>query len=104
LQARSSWTTSPVEIFSQNTTSQLVEERNFSQYEVDAMEQGCLGCSSWPKTFAFVIALVIICAAAVLIPVVLTNTLGLVTKLTTTTGKSMDNNFFNYFMNINVIL
>lgn len=100
---RTSWTKSPVENLSQESTSQLIEEQRLSQRGVGAGEQGCLGCSSWPKTFAFVIGLGLLCAAAVLLPVILTNTLGVVTQTSPTTGKSMNNNFYNYFMTINII-
>lgn len=82
---RPSLTKSPVENFSQKSTSELIEEHRLTEHDIGAIEQGCLGCSTWPKTFAFVIGLGLLCALAVLLPVILVNTLANVKYTTTTT-------------------
>ena len=105
LNATSSWALPSEQKPLQTTASPLIEEPQPSQDELGTSEEGCLGCSTWPKTFALVIGLGVVCAAAVLIPLILTNTIGLVKGNTTSTitiGKSINHRV--YFMNIYIIL
>jgi hypothetical protein len=90
LNGTSSWTLPSEQQSLQTTASSLIKEPQSSQDELGASEEGCLGCSTWPKTFAFVIGLGVVCAVAVLVPLILTNTLGLAkgnTISSTTIGK-----------------
>ena len=54
-----------------------------------ASQTGCGICSTWPRTFAFVAALGLLCATVIIVPIVLTNTLGLGSQKTSTGNREL---------------
>jgi hypothetical protein len=98
LKGRTSLTVSSEQGFSSEKASPLIEQSRPTEHELEASTEGCLGCSTWPKTFAFVIGLGLICAIAVLVPIILTNIFGSGkgnTVTTITTGELINHIVYN---------
>lgn len=90
------------------TTSKLSQDTLRSQSQKTESTKGCLGCVTWPRTFAFILALVLILAVAIVIPIVVTNTLATsdtaASASATITTNSKSNYLFFVHINLSIFL